>query len=336
MNNEPPNTYSPAIHALRRQIARAWLSRMRSGALIELRPGGPRQLFLVHDGEGETLLYLSLARRMPDDLGVFAIEPRRLAGVPLAHASMEEMAAFYIEAVRTQQPQGPYLLGGLCAGGVIAYEMASQLVRAGESVELVALLEAALPEAAERPGRITEQRAGRLKQAIAEAQASKVTAVKRVIVVGWVVSRKVRNALLWEISQRCNRWWIRVRFRLLRKVLARERAWPKFVPSLSVRQIYDSIQARYTPRPLSISSVVVVRAQTGEGDDEPYRKIYVDETFGWNSVVHGVSVIDVDGGHSSMLQERFVDSLAKTLLPYLQQNIGPVSERPVETAKLVR
>ena len=165
-------TYSPAIHARREKISRAWISRLRSGALIELRHGGPRNLFLVHDGEGDTLLYLNFARRMPDDLAVFAIEPRRLARVPLAHASIEDMAAFYIEEVRKKQPSGPYLLGGLCAGGVIAYEMASQLVRAGESVELVALLETATPKAPMKRGRIREQRLNRLKEAIANARKS--------------------------------------------------------------------------------------------------------------------------------------------------------------------
>ena len=54
-------------------------SNPHSGVLTEIRRGGPRNLFLVHDGEGEILLYLNLARRMPDDLAVFGIEPRRLA-----------------------------------------------------------------------------------------------------------------------------------------------------------------------------------------------------------------------------------------------------------------
>ena len=84
-----------------------------------------------------------------------------MAGVPLAHARIEDMAAFYIDQVRKKQPHGPYRLGGMCAGGVIAYEMASQLVRAGESVELVAILDAATPQAAKRPGRIARQRLGR-------------------------------------------------------------------------------------------------------------------------------------------------------------------------------
>ena len=89
---------------------------------------------------------------MPDDLAVSGIEPRRIPGVPLAHTSIEDMAAFYVEEMRKKQPHGPYLLGGMCAGGVIAHEMASQLVRMGERIELVALLDAATPQAPQRAG----------------------------------------------------------------------------------------------------------------------------------------------------------------------------------------
>ena len=55
------------------------------------------------------------------------------------------MAAHYLEAIRTVQPTGPYRLGGYCYGGVVAFEMASQLRAAGEAVELVAILEGYAP-----------------------------------------------------------------------------------------------------------------------------------------------------------------------------------------------
>ena len=89
---------------------------LHSGVLIEIRRGGPRNLFLVHDGFGEIMLYLNLARRMPDDVAVFGIEPRRLARVPLAHVSIEDMAAFYVEEIRKKQPTVHTSLGGSCAG----------------------------------------------------------------------------------------------------------------------------------------------------------------------------------------------------------------------------
>ena len=120
---------SPTVRSLARYIEPKGLE--RSANLVELKRGRGRHLFLVHDGDGETSLYRNLARRMPDEVAVFGIEPHRIAKVPLAHARIEDMARFYVEEVRREQPAGPYMLGGLCAGGVIAYEMGRQLKSAG-------------------------------------------------------------------------------------------------------------------------------------------------------------------------------------------------------------
>src|SRR5436305_6289937 len=60
------------------------------------------------------------------------------------------MAADYLRAVREQQPQGPYQFLGFSFGGVLAYEMAQQLVAQGEQVSLMALLDSVLPSAQAR------------------------------------------------------------------------------------------------------------------------------------------------------------------------------------------
>jgi thioesterase domain-containing protein len=62
----------------------------------------------------------------------------------LGHPSnVEALAAHYIEDIRSAQPGGPYYLGGICSGGVVAFEMAQQLIRTGEQVALLALVEPA-------------------------------------------------------------------------------------------------------------------------------------------------------------------------------------------------
>jgi thioesterase domain-containing protein len=57
----------------------------------------------------------------------------------------KRIAAIYIAEIRTVQPHGPYYLGGGCIGGVIAYEMAQQLVAQGEEVAFLALMDAYNP-----------------------------------------------------------------------------------------------------------------------------------------------------------------------------------------------
>jgi thioesterase domain-containing protein len=58
------------------------------------------------------------------------------------------MAELYLAAIREVRPQGPYRLLGYSMGSKIAFEIACRLEKAGEQVELLALLDipAVVPE----------------------------------------------------------------------------------------------------------------------------------------------------------------------------------------------
>jgi FkbH-like protein len=312
---------SPTVRALARHIDPKNIE--RRGNLVELKRGGKQNLFLVHDGDGETLLYRNLARRLPDNLAVLGIEPRRIPKVPLAHTRIEDMARFYIEEVRRKQPSGPYMIGGLCAGGVIAYEMASQLKLTGEHVRLLAILDAAKPRAAERPGRLAMRRARRLQAALAEPKHLRVPLIARAYHLVNTLSKKLVGFVLWTLFSGTRQLSTRIRFRVLREVLRRGLSWPSFLAELSVREIYESAEARYIPKALAGAGVLLVRAQSGEDDDTPYREIFADDFFGWKSISAEMDVIDVKGGHSSMLQEPFVESLASALTRKLRHELEP-------------
>ena len=315
---------SPTIRSLARQIEQQTTP---AESLVELKPGHARHFFLVHDGDGETLLYGNLARRLPDDMAVFGIEPRRLPDVPLAHTSVEQMAGFYIDKIRNRQPHGPYFLGGMCAGGVIAYEIANQLTAAGERVELVAILDAATPRASRRPGRIAKQRLGRFSQLFAERRSGGDSLLNQGHIVLRAVVAKIWNATKWEIARFHSRWSVRLRFLLLERLLKRQRPWPNLLMPLTVRQIYDTAEANYTPKPMPGANVVLVRAKAGEGADTPYRDIYSDDGLGWRSIAVGLRTADVEGGHFSMLQEPFVESLSDALNALLGDGAPEVHRR---------
>jgi amino acid adenylation domain-containing protein/non-ribosomal peptide synthase protein (TIGR01720 family) len=57
--------------------------------------------------------------------------------------SLVERAKIYVARLRERQPQGPYLLVGLCGSALLAFEMARMLVDEGESVPLLILAEPA-------------------------------------------------------------------------------------------------------------------------------------------------------------------------------------------------
>ncbi|HVT17775.1 MAG TPA: amino acid adenylation domain-containing protein [Thermoanaerobaculia bacterium] len=116
----------------------------KRSVLVSLRDQGEKPpLYCVHPIGGHVLCYAPLARQLGGDRPVVGIEcPDLDSATP---ATVEGMAALYVEAVLAAQPAGPYFLSGLSSGGVIAFEMARQLVRDGHTVGLVALLDSRPP-----------------------------------------------------------------------------------------------------------------------------------------------------------------------------------------------
>jgi thioesterase domain-containing protein len=132
---------APALHGPREEAP----------TLVEIQAGDPARLpfFTVHAAGGNVLSYYNLARRLGRERPVYALQAPGLEGEGQLFERIEDLAAHHVEAVRTAQPHGPYLVGGWSAGGAIAFEMAQQLRRAGEEVLLVALLDTYSPKSGE-------------------------------------------------------------------------------------------------------------------------------------------------------------------------------------------
>jgi thioesterase domain-containing protein len=115
-------------------------------ALVPISVGGShRPFFGVHGGAGTSLLYYPLAHLLDAEQPFYGLQAVGLYGRETPQTSVREMAARYISELRSVQPQGPYALGGYCFGGLVAYEMAVQLMDAGEKIDLVAMFNAPSP-----------------------------------------------------------------------------------------------------------------------------------------------------------------------------------------------
>ena len=111
-------------------------------SLVAINRSGSRPpLFLVHAAEGNILLYRSLAAHLGPEQPVYGLQSAGLDGITPIDSKFEHVAARYIEEIRQVQPHGPYMLGGYCLGGTLALEMARQLIKSGESIGLLALIE---------------------------------------------------------------------------------------------------------------------------------------------------------------------------------------------------
>jgi amino acid adenylation domain-containing protein len=110
--------------------------------LVELQRGDrQRPIFFVHPVGGNIFCYAELVRELVSEQPFYGLQSFGLADGDAPLNEVPEMAARYLKEVRRVQPEGPYLLGGWSFGGLVAYEMAQQLQRAGQEVELLALLD---------------------------------------------------------------------------------------------------------------------------------------------------------------------------------------------------
>ncbi len=117
-----------------------WSPRWTS--LVPMQPGGCKPpFFCVHGGGGNVLIYRELARHLGANYPFYGLQALGLDGSSNYLKSIEEMAAHYLKEIRDLQPAGPYFLGGFCMGGQVALEMAQMLLKEGEQVALLAMMD---------------------------------------------------------------------------------------------------------------------------------------------------------------------------------------------------
>ncbi|MBF6061285.1 amino acid adenylation domain-containing protein [Nocardia terpenica] len=111
-------------------------------SLLPVRARGARPpLFCIHPFAGIGWCYFGLVRELDAETPVYALQARGLNGTDPLPASVAEMAADYIDQIRTVQPEGPYRLLGWSSGGLIAQQVAAALTDSGAEVDLVVMLD---------------------------------------------------------------------------------------------------------------------------------------------------------------------------------------------------
>ena len=300
------------------QFARLLETQGSHNPVVLIREGGNEPpLFLVHDADGETMLYRSLSLHLDPAHAVYGLQPYSKPDHPILHTNIEEMAAFHIASIRRIQGRGPYLIGGLCAGGLIAYEMARQLERAGDSVAMVALMDVADVAAKGRPLRLAKQRLTRLASTFDQGKGdSKARRAARVV---RTIARKAGNFARYAIESRTQMIRDQTRMRLFRLHLKLGLRMPSYLRLIPVRTVYNDAKSRYQPTSPVGCELLLLRASGGSGDDEAYANRYADPLMGWNArTTQGVRAVDVPGGHSSMLQEPHVQAVSEHITKHIE------------------
>ncbi len=105
-------------------------------------------LFLVAGMFGNVLNLRHLAAHLGEDQPVYALQAKGLYGEDEPHQTFVDAAHDYIAEMKEVQPHGPYMIGGFSGGGVTAFEIAHQLLGAGEEVSALVMLDSIPPHPA--------------------------------------------------------------------------------------------------------------------------------------------------------------------------------------------
>jgi thioesterase domain-containing protein/acyl carrier protein len=224
-------------------------------------------------------VYRDLALALSTERAVYG------AHVPLALAegetapSVEEIAAHYTRLILERVPRGPYHLLGLCFGGLVAFEVAQQLLARGHEVQTLAVLDGLLPRGVHYsplsharallgdPRRVLRRVRERVRRLIGHARPAPAVPAEAALDLALQGSEAARLARIYDRHARP----LPIPFMLFRATEREEAAW-------------------YT----------------------------IDAALGWGSLGASVSVHSVSGSHLGILERGSVAPIAEVLSAELE------------------
>jgi len=196
----------------------------------------------------------------------------------------EDFAASAIRLIRSVQPKGPYILGGHCVYGALAFEAARQLQAMGETTKLVALFDSWAPGYREDMSPLDRK--------LRQLRIDTVEHMKR-------LEQYRRGEVGLDVI---------VRKPILRRLglLAPEPA-PEKMPDLRFDDLLTEAAKAYRPAPYD-GDVVLFRSQ------ETLRGRLFDDLMGWGPLVSGnLAKVEVDSAHQDMFRDRPARDIAAVL-----------------------
>ncbi|TFZ03968.1 type I polyketide synthase [Ramlibacter humi] len=273
------------------QLPRAW------SPLVQICRGaaGKRPVFCVHGAGGNVLNFKVISDRLGPQQPFYGLQAQGVDGRLPPLTSIDAMAAQYVEAIRGVDADGPYRLAGYSGGGVIAYEIAQQLRRAGAQVETILMIDTLAPAAAMR----------------------KIPLLQKI----WLKRHWTLDfALDWPTRRKRSRD-MQHSYQLALEKLARGEPLPPELVDFHLFRNFTDAQTQYKPEPYD-GEVVLFKAALAET-----LYLYAGETLGWNEVVSGpIRVTEIGGSHFSMMAEPGVSEVIEAFRKELARLDGEEPE----------
>jgi amino acid adenylation domain-containing protein len=273
-----------------RELAAYITNRLETGwpGLVPIREGGDLPpLFIAHGLGSNLLLFRKLADELSPDQPVYGIQLTAPADAELEELRVEAFAARFVEEILEVEPEGPYNLAGHSLGGLLVFEIASQLRKLGKEIGLIAMLDCNfhvaqrsknIPRGEAVPLGATLRRLGKKWSRFFEGG-----------VVNSVWRKVLYNQLMFKI------WLVRQ--------IHREGT---YYPHILGLDPYIALFAeRYQPQPIQEDAVLFVAE-----DEAPSESV----SLGWAPVIQGhLDVQKIPGSHQTIFTRPHVLVLAQEL-----------------------
>lgn len=258
---------------------------------------GETPLFVVAGMFGNVLNLSHLAHLLGEDRPFYALQARGLYGDAQPHESFVDAASDYLSEIRQIQPKGPYLLGGFSGGGLIAFEIAKQLIDEGAAIAGIVMLDTPVPR--------------RLQISLKDKISMFMQGASR----GGLkfLREKIRTRIQWEkekLDRRFGKSGVDsqdpMRFQSNRIGDAFLRALDRYeIPELPIDI------ALFRPK-------LNVRFELSGGRRLDVERNFISEDNGWTPYVRNLHVFEVPGNHDSMVLEPNVRVLVSSMKQYIE------------------
>jgi thioesterase domain-containing protein len=233
-------------------------------------------LWCVPGSDGDAGIFKNLAPHLPADCSAYAIDLRQLHE-QAPQVSIEAIASHCVRAVRALDPRGPVHLLGYSFGGLVAYEMAVQLIAGGYRIGLLGMVDTSL-----------------VSQLVSVTARESLAAKIRRKTITW--SKHLRTLIAGPQRMR----WFRetVISKFFAKAYARltdsGRAIPRWLRNVNDLNIFAS--TRYRPPPHR-GQILLIRAR------DEYRDSRWTSDLGWRSGPYGaVEIRELPGTHRDLIR----------------------------------
>lgn len=287
--------------------------------LVAIQPKGSKTPFFCVPGIGGKPFYLyNLGHYLGQDQPFYAFQAYdTLDGESEVLTRIEDIASNYLQAMRSVQPQGPYLLGGHSFGGKVAFEMARQLHEQDQEIGLLVMLDANAPTPKEKPLLSYFQKWDNARWLM-----------EIVETVGMAVSTDI--GITYELLQNLT-------FEeQLKHILQQFQKINALAPNTEIKHIEKMMEVYqannlatpvYQPQEIYPFSITLIRAEEipeEDPDGDLFYQVYFsmsgDSTVGWNRFsTQPIKIHFVPGNHVSMMNESNIHFVAKQLKNCLEQ-----------------